>query len=263
MSACARLRFYAELNDFLPPPQRQQPLCCRFEPPAPVRHLIETYGVPHSEVELVLVNGASVGLEQAVQDGDRISVYPMFEGLDIRPLLRLRARPLRRIRFVADAHLGRLARQLRMLGFDTLFRNAWPDPELARISARSGRILLTRDRALLMRREITHGCFVRPQRPAEQLAALIRRLDLCAEIRPFSRCMVCNALVVGVSKEAVRAALPPRAAAVQERFHRCTGCAKVYWEGSHYRAMQQRIAGLCEGASMAGQRRSDHPQKRN
>lgn len=248
MKARAVFRFYEELNDFLVAARRKQELVCDFEGPAPVRHLIETFGVPHTEVELILVDGRSVDLEHLVWGGERIAVYPVFESLDIRPLLRLRPRPLRRTRFIADAHLGRLARQLRMLGFDTLFRNDWPDPEIARISAASGRILLTRDRALLMRREITHGCFVPSQRPRVQLQRLIQRMQLCGDIQPFSRCMECNAEVVPVVRDLVAAQLPPRVALEQDRFYRCSGCGQVYWEGSHYRTMQRRIAELCDDA---------------
>jgi len=159
--ARAALRFYAELNDFLPRRRRAREFELEFESPCPVRHLIELCGVPHTEVELILLDGRSVGFEESVPDRARISVYPMFEALDVGPLLRLRARPLRRPRFVADAHLGRLARYLRLLGFDTLYGNDPGDAELARLSASEHRILLTRDRALLMRGEVTHGCYVR------------------------------------------------------------------------------------------------------
>lgn len=123
--AVATLRFYEELNDFLPRPVRKQDRRLEFNESATVRHLIETFGVPHTEVEVVLLNGVSVDLEQLAPDGDRISVYPVFESLDVTPLLRLRGYPLRTVRFLADAHLGKLAGYLRMLGFDTLYRNDW------------------------------------------------------------------------------------------------------------------------------------------
>ena len=133
--AYATLRFYAELNDLLPARRRQRDWTLAFEPPAPARHLIETCGVPHTEVELILHQGASIGLETPVGDGDRLAVYPMFESCDVRPLLRLRPRPLRRPRFLADAHLGALARRLRMLGFDTIWHNDLGDgPSLSKFA---------------------------------------------------------------------------------------------------------------------------------
>ncbi len=243
--ARATLRFYAELNDFLPAMRRQRDCELQFEAPAPVRHLVECCGVPHTEIELVLRDGESLDLETPVADGDRLALYPMFEAFDVRPALRLRPRPLRRLRFVADAHLGRLARQLRMLGFDTLWANDPGDARLAELSAVEHRILLSCDRRLLMRRTVSHGCFIRPGPTGEQLAYLVERLQLCAELRPFSRCMRCNATVSPVSLAAVRAAVPRGVLQSTDRFWRCDGCGRLYWQGSHWQAMRARIDRLC------------------
>ncbi|MCU7815977.1 MAG: Mut7-C ubiquitin/RNAse domain-containing protein [Candidatus Thiodiazotropha sp. (ex Rostrolucina anterorostrata)] len=158
-------RFYEELNDFLPGSLRKRTFEKEFTGTQSVKHLIENLGVPHTEVEIILVNGQSVDLSYPLQEGDRISVYPMFELLDILPLLRLRIKPMRDPCFMADAHLGKLSRYLRLLGFDCLFFNDAGDSNLARISVEQGRVLLTRDRGLLMRRNITHGCF--PALPGE------------------------------------------------------------------------------------------------
>jgi uncharacterized protein with PIN domain len=243
--AVATLRFYEELNDFLPHALRKRDIPLRFEPPAPVRHLVETVGVPHTEIELVLRNGESVDLEARVGDGDRLAVYPVFESFDVAPLLRLRAAPLREPRFAADAHLGRLARDLRLLGFDTVFANDVGDDALARRAAAEQRILLTRDRQLLMRREVTRGCYLRAARPEEQLAYLVRRLQLCGLIRPFSRCTACNTPVEAVPAAVVEPQLPPSVRRRHERFWRCAGCGRIYWQGSHWRAMAGRVARLC------------------
>jgi len=244
----ARIRFYAELNDFLPRARRMHEQSCRFVAPAPVRHLIELCGIPHTEVELILVDGRSVGLERRIDGGERISVYPCFERLDITPLLRVRPEPLREIRFVADAHLGRLVRDLRMLGFDTLYDPAWNDAELARISAEQQRILLTRDRALLMRREITHGCYLRHRPHPVLLQELIQRLDLCSSIDPFCRCIRCNGPVSPTDADAVIDDLPQEHGGIEPPFYRCDTCRQVYWQGSHYRAMLHKIARLCPRA---------------
>jgi uncharacterized protein with PIN domain len=244
-------RFYEELNRFLPPIRRRREFPVTFEPPVPVRHLMESVGVPHTEVEVILVNGRSVDLEQPLQDGDRVSVYPMFESLDVTPLLRLRERPLRDPRFLADAHLGKLARHLRMLGFDTRFENDPGDRELVRIAAGEGRILLTGDRALLMHKEVERGCHLETGTPLRQLEYLIARLDLCRLIRPFTRCMECNGAVSEVAREEVRAELPERVAVGQERFWRCQDCGRVYWRGNHYREMETLIARLCDPVQSA------------
>jgi hypothetical protein len=243
--AVATLRCYEELNDFLPHARRRRDIRLEFDPPAPVRHLVETLGVPHTEIELVLRNGESVDLEARVEDGDRLAIYPVFESFDVAPLVRLRPDPLREPRFIADAHLGRLARDLRLLGFDTAFANDLGDDRLARLAAAERRILLTRDRQLLMRRDVTHGCYLRAARPEEQLAYLVRRLQLCRLIRPFTRCSACNAPVQRVGCDAIAATLPPGVRRLHEAFWRCDGCGRVYWRGSHWCAMAGRIERLC------------------
>ena len=239
--AKATFRFYEELNDFLAPWQRRRDVEIEAAPTETVKHAIEVLGVPHTEVELVLVGGASVGLAQRLADGDRVAVYPRFEALDITPLLRLRERPLRTTRFVADAHLGGLARRLRLSGFDTLFDNGYPDDELVRLSRGEGRIVLTRDRELLKRRELTHGCFVHAQQPDAQWREVIERLDLRASARPFTRCLACNSPLHAVPKAEVEHALPPSVREQHERFARCGGCDRVYWEGSHWRRMRDKL----------------------
>jgi uncharacterized protein with PIN domain len=240
----ALFRFYEELNDFLPPQRRKRDIELAFEPPVPVRHLIENLGVPHTEVELILINGRSVGLEEPLRDGDRVSVYPLFEALDVTPLLRIRPHPLRDPRFIADAHLGKLAHYLRLLGFDTLFSNDAGDARLAALAALDGRVLLTRDRALLMHRRVHHGCYIRSIDPREQLLQVLRRLDLAGSIRPFTRCMECNGRLFRVEKQCIEADLPIGVARHYHRFWRCSDCARLYWQGHHYRAMRDWIGGL-------------------
>jgi uncharacterized protein with PIN domain len=238
----ATFRFYEELNDFLTPEQRKRDLSLSFTAPCPVRHLIENCGVPHTEVELILINGRSVDLETPVQDGDRVAVYPVFEAFDVSPLVRIREHPLRHPRFIADAHLGRLARYLRLLGFDTLFGNDPGDQALAASAGRERRILLTRDRMLLMRREVTRGCYIRAQRPLEQLAQVMARCDLYRLTRPFSRCMKCNGTLEPVPKASVAAQLSQGTRNTHDRFWRCGGCGQVYWQGSHYERLRRLVA---------------------
>lgn len=246
----ATLRFYAELNEFLPTKYRGREFALHFVSLAPVRHLIESVGVPHTEVEVVLVNGASVTLEQRVCDGDRISLYPVFESFDISPLLRLRVQPLRQPRFLADAHLGRLAGYLRMVGFDTLYGVDAGDRALVRRSLAEARILLTRDRALLMQRELTHGCHIRSQHPKQQLGYLLQRLDLYRLLKPFSRCIRCNGLLEQVAKEEIVERLPEHVRSTQSEFKHCSCCDQIYWPGGHYRRMQEFIRTLTPDRSI-------------
>ena len=237
----AEFRFYAELNDFLPPERRFTSFDYSFNDAQTVKHLIESLGVPHTEVDLVLVNGRSVDFSVNVADGDRVGVYPVFESFDISSVTRVRPEPLRHPRFVLDAHLGRLAAYLRMLGFDTLYRNDFRDEELARIAAEERRILLTKDRGLLKRSEVTHGYYVRQSAPRRQLAEILARFDLVRLVRPFTRCMRCNAPLAPVDKSEFEERVPPRSRELHDEYHRCSGCGRVYWGGSHYRRMTRLI----------------------
>ncbi|MFQ5643273.1 MAG: Mut7-C RNAse domain-containing protein [Thiogranum sp.] len=230
----AWFRFYEELNDFLPRAQRKVEFEHRFERRASIKDMIESLGVPHTEIELILVNGRAVDFSHIVGDGEHISVYPVFESLDVSPLVRLRPAPLRNPRFVVDSNLGRLARYLRLLGFDCLYRNDYQDSEVAGISRQQRRIVLTRDRRLLQHRIIDHGLFVRSTRPGDQVREVLQRLDLYRLVRPFTRCSHCNARLAPVTKASVDALLEPRTRRYYEVFRQCPDCKRVYWQGSHY-----------------------------
>jgi hypothetical protein len=175
-----------------------------------------------------------VDFSHIVTAGDRISVYPVFEAMDITPLLRLRPAPLRVPRFIVDVNLGRLARYLRLLGFDCHYRNDIDDAEIARISAGESRTVLTRDRALLQQKIITRGYFVRADRPLEQVREVLARLDLYRQVRPFTRCTRCNGVLEAVDKGDVLDRLEPKTRRYYDEFRRCTACGQIYWKGSHF-----------------------------
>jgi len=236
------MRFYEELNDFLPLARRKVGFVHEFRRRASVKDMIEALGVPHTEIELILVNGRSVDFTHIVRDGDQISVYPMFESLDIGPLVRVRPRPLRVSRFVLDVHLGKLARYLRLLGFDALYRNDYADAELAAVAGVERRVLLTRDRDLLKRAVVTHGYYVRATDPRRQVEEVVDRLDLCGAIQPLQRCTRCNGLLAVAPKTQVWDRLPPRTRHLVESFWECGACGHLYWEGSH----MPRIRGFIE-----------------
>jgi len=238
----ATFRFYEELNDFLAPERRRRAFASPCARAATTKHMIEALGVPHTEVELVLVNGESVGFERLLQEGDRVAVYPKFEAFDVSSLLRVRERPLRTMRFVADAHLGGLARLLRMAGFDTLYDNNFHDSEIETIAAHEERVVLTRDRELLKRRTITHGCYVHRLKSPEQLREIFDRLDLASSARPFTLCLHCNAPLHEIDKALVLDQLPPTVRVQQDEFRTCDVCHRVFWKGSHWQRMCSVLA---------------------
>jgi uncharacterized protein with PIN domain len=239
---CATFRFYGELNDFLPRERRGRAITTACARMATTKHMIEALGVPHTEVELVLVNGESAGLDLIIEEGDRVAVYPQFTCFDVAGLARVRMLPAGRIRFVADAHLGGLARLLRMAGFDTIYDNGLRDDQVEALAVEEDRVVLTRDRDLLKRRTIAYGCYVRALRPQEQLLEMFERLGLAERARPFSRCLHCNAPLRQVSKAEVAGRLPPQVLETQDDFRTCDVCGRVYWKGSHWERMSERMS---------------------
>jgi uncharacterized protein with PIN domain len=242
----AHFRFYEELNDFLPEQRRKRDFAQPFRGSPAIKDTIEAVGVPHTEIDLILVNGQSVGFDYLLQPGDRVSVYPVFEALDIGPVTRLRRKPLREPRFICDVHLGRLARRLRPLGFDVAYRNDFDDPDIVDTALDERRIILTCDRGIFKMRRVTHGYFVRSRDVNEQVIEVLQRLDLASLIAPFTRCTGCNGLIQSVTKGAVLEQIPPNVAEKYDDYFRCEGCGKVYWKGSHFDRLQAYVSEVIE-----------------
>ena len=235
----AEFRFYEELNDFLPPAQRKQALPFSFNGHPGIKDPIEVFGIPHTEVDLIIVNGTSVGFDYQLQHGDRVAVYPVFESFDISPLVKLRSSPLRHTAFIIDVNLGKLARYLRMLGFDALYSNRYRDSEVVDIACQQQRIVLTRDRRLLFSKRIDHGYWVRSVCPLQQTDEVLQRFDLYLQIRPFYRCLLCNGLLESVNKADILKYLEPKTKLYYDKFFRCAKCDRIYWEGSHVENMRK------------------------
>ncbi len=233
----ATFRFYADLNSFLPYAQRQAEIAYAFTARASVKDMIEALGVPHTEVDLLLVNGEAVDFGYIVQPGDRISVYPPFSTLDISSVTRVRPPAPPQPRFVLDVHLGKLATYLRLLGFDALFPEDYDDANLARISEEEARIMLTRDRGLLKRGNVTHGYCLRSTNSRRQLVEVLRRYNLADAIRPFTRCLRCNGRLEPVAKSAILDQLEPGTREHYDEFRRCQACGQVYWQGAHFKRL--------------------------
>jgi uncharacterized protein with PIN domain len=234
----ASFRFYAELNGFLPREQRQRDIAHAFREPATLKDRIEAHGVPHTEVDLIQVDGAPARFEDRLRDGQRVSVYPFLAVVPCPMPLRP---PFPRGRFVLDQHLSRLAAYLRLLGQDAVHFAHCPDEELARITSEEDRVLLTRDMRLLMRSVVVHGGFVHATAPQKQVVEVLHRFGAPETIAPFTRCMACNGRLRPVPKEEVADRIPPETRRFYDRFWTCDGCARVYWEGSHVRRMRQWV----------------------
>jgi uncharacterized protein with PIN domain len=222
----ARFRFHGALADFLPAERANVSFAYACARAASLKNAIEALGVPHTEVGLLTVNDANATLDRTVRDGDLIEVHARG------------AEPPPEHGFVADAHLGGLARFLRMLGYDTAHRNDLDDVEIRRLANDERRVVLSRDRELLKCRDIARGSFVRALKPEEQLREVAARYRLAERARPFTRCLHCNLPLIAIDKAAVADRLPERVREIQERFLRCPGCERIFWEGTHYVRMR-------------------------
>jgi uncharacterized protein with PIN domain len=238
------IRFYEELNDFLPQEKRKTDIVAELSEGATAKKLIEDMGVPHTEVDLILVNGESVSFSRKLMSGDRISVYPVFESFNVKNTSKVRSQPLRDTRFILDVHLGKLAGALRMLGFDALYSNDYEDAQLVEIALAEKRIILTRDREMLKRRLVSHGYCVRSKETDRQITEVIKRFHLEASMKPFSRCLRCNIPLISIEKETIIEQLPPLVREHYEQFWTCKQCSRIYWKGSHWEHMQDKIREL-------------------
>jgi len=238
----AYFRFYEELNDFLPLEKRKIRFEKNFTGRTSVKDMIESLGIPHTEVDLILVNGKSVDFSYLLNDKDKISVYPVFESFDISEVQHLRSRPLREPKFVLDVHLGKLTRYMRMMGFDSIYKNNYEDDELVGISLNDRRAILSRDRKIFKRNEVTHGYWVRNENPEEQLKEIVERFHLKNDIKEFSRCLECNTILVSINKERIISRLPEKVKEWCDEFFLCNHCDRIYWKGSHYEKMEKLIS---------------------
>jgi uncharacterized protein with PIN domain len=238
----AEFRFCEELNDFLPAARRKRAFEHRFTGSPAVKDTIEALGVPHTEIDVILVDGRSVGFGHRLHGGERVTAYPMFERFDVSPLVRLRPAPLRVTRFVLDVHLGTLARYLRLVGFDAAWRNDYDDTAIVELAAAESRIILTRDRGILRQARVTHGYWLRSIQPIVQLEEVVRALDLGRQLRPYTRCLECNGFIEPLARAAAQVLVPPRVFASASTFTRCAACGRVYWAGSHQSKLDAIVA---------------------
>jgi len=234
-------RFYEELNDFLPARLEKKTLEKKLLLPTSVKDLIESFGIPHTEVDLILVNGESVSFDYIIADQDHISVYPVFESFDISPVKHLQEKPLRNLAFFTEKYLWKLTRQLRLLGLNVLYDVTLTNKEILENIVVNKWILLTRSANQLKHAAITRGYCIRSDQPFQQTVEVIKRFDLRKQLKPFTRCMLCNGTIISASKQEVEKRLESITLSYYNEFSKCADCAKVYWKGSHYSKLQKFV----------------------
>jgi len=234
-----RLRFHGDLNIFLGSkvgdPVIERPLAEKTS----IKDVIESCGVPHPEVDLILVDDQTVGFDHTLANDAKVEIFPVENQGTDRTEKQLQTIGI--TSFVADGHLGGLTRNLRLLGFDVAYPKSADDRQLLEVMVRENRALLTRDRRLLMHAIVQHGYYPRSQNANEQTIEVVRRFDLSELIAPFTRCLRCNALLEEATKAEVIDELEPLTKIYYDQFRRCPHCKQIYWPGSHFSKLQKRI----------------------
>src|SRR5215203_6481431 len=225
----AQFKFHSTLVDFIRPRNKHSAIQYSFTNRPSIKDAIEAIGIPHVEVKEIVVNGKTAGLNHPLNADDIVEVYPYTQISFLSP------------KFILDVHLGKLARLLRLLGFDTLYQNDYTDKTIAAIANGDERAVLTRDIGLLKHKSIRLGYWLRSQQTPEQLREVLYRFDLKNKITPFKRCMACNGIIENVEKESVIDQLQTNTAAWFNEFYQCRSCKKIYWKGSHYRRMTDLV----------------------
>jgi uncharacterized protein len=234
-----RLSFRGDLNFFLGSKFRSETVERKLSERTSIKDVIESCGIPHSEVDAMLVDGQSVGFDYTLASDAGVDVLPVVHRDMLETEKHLQSTGI--VRFVADGHLGKLTRNLRLLGFDVAYDPRADDRELLDIMARENRALLTRDRRLLMHSIVRHGYYPRSQNADEQTVEVLRRFDVVKMIAPFTRCLRCNARLQDAAKADVIEQLEPLTKKYYNEFRRCPACKQIYWSGSHFAKMQKCI----------------------
>jgi uncharacterized protein with PIN domain len=241
MSKSASFSFQDSLNDFLPRSKRNTTIIYEFNDVPAIKHSIETIGIPHTEVDAILVNGAPVDFFYPLQNNDKVEVYPASLTTLLPTVWLLTPANTIPEKFILDVHLGKLARRLRLLGFDTFYENNYTDKEIVQTSEVEERIILTRDRNLLKYKSIKLGYWIPSQHVEEQLTKVIKRFRLENKLKFFERCVECNGKIIQVEKDAVFDQLLPKTKLYYNDFFQCDNCKRIYWRGSHYDQMRRFI----------------------
>jgi uncharacterized protein with PIN domain len=245
MRSSAKLCLHGELSDFLPRKRKDPCRILFFDEGASIKDVIESSGIPHPEIDVLLVDGVSVDFSKKLHDGESIEAFPFSCSPHIIPVIHLQPPIPQTPAFILDVHLGKLTHYLRMMGFDSLYRNDFEDKEIVTLAHEQNRIILTRDRGLLKYSLVSHGYYVRSFEPQEQLREVAGRFGLCKRKHPFTICMECNGKLEPVQKQEIESLLEEKTVKYFNRFARCTSCGRIYWEGSHHGKMIKRIQEIC------------------
>lgn len=241
MLKTASFYFHDSLQDFLLPVKRDTVISYTFDDTPAIKHAIETIGIPHPEVDIILVNAKPVDFFYLLEHNDIIEVFSSFDKEKFPREWSLTPPHVIPEKFILDVHLGKLARKLRLFGFDTLYENNYSDGAIVEISEKEERIILTRDKNLLKHKLVKWGYWLRSQYAEEQLTEVIHRIKPRAQFKFFERCVECNCKIEKIGKAEIINRLQPKTILYYNDFLQCPCCKRIYWKGSHYKQMQELI----------------------
>jgi len=240
----AFFRFYAELNDFIIPSNRQQIIPYHYNFAPSIKDAIEAQGVPHPEVALILIDGRAVTFEQCLNSREQIAVYPHFRQIKSDILNKLRPPRPGKPKFLTDQNLGKLTKKLRLLGLDTVSFSTNQSAKFIALANTEERIILTRSIGLLKNKSVVFGYWIRHEQILAQVQEILNRFPVKSYLKPFGRCSICNGCVFEVEKEKIAMLLPSRTKTYFNDFNRCENCGQIYWKGSHYQRIDTFIKQL-------------------
>jgi uncharacterized protein len=238
------IRFYGILNDFLKQSKKNKNHKIIAFNHQTIKDIIESIGIPHIEAGVILANNKSVNFRYRPASQDKIQIYPFNYPVKQGQEFHLQPKPLKNPKFLLDIHLGKLARNLRLCGFDAFLFNGELDAELVHQALKARRIVLTRDLELLKRGTLKRGYWIRNDTPGHQLTEVIKRYNLFNRLQPFHRCLICNGKLKMISKKKIVDQLPAKVREYFNEFFQCSSCGKLYWKGSHYSSMKRKIEKL-------------------
>ena len=238
---CVYLTFHNDLQMLLKKSQAGKVVKYALKRRASLKDIIESQGVPHTEVAQILLGNKELGFAFIPVGGEDIDIFPFSEEISVFNSTLLRPQPMSSLKFMVDINVQKLARNLRIIGFDTSMVPDMRLIEIGKVATSEHRIVITRNRELLKCNTVVHGHLVRSEDHVIQLQEVVKLYKIKLHIKPFSRCIACNGDLMSVTKQDIIHRLEPLTRKYFNTFKRCSDCEKIYWQGSHYNQMLKMI----------------------
>ncbi|MFC1744959.1 Mut7-C RNAse domain-containing protein [Candidatus Riflebacteria bacterium] len=247
----AILRFYGELNYFLPDSVWHRPFYYSFYENPTFSDLMDSFKIPPEKIGLLLLDGEVVELSCPLKEGSRATFYPRFQNIDISEEISASKKPVVSPRFILPLNLGKLTKYLRMLGFDSICEPDFIPGKVDVLAMQEGRVLLSRSKKFAARKLYAECYVVKSEQPAIQVREVVNRFNLMPLVKYFQRCLKCNSPLKVMEKSEIYSRLLPYIRKNFNLFFICPGCDRVYWMGTHYKKMKEKIETILHTTAIA------------